>query len=153
MFFPNDRWAFRKGIFLLLLLLQFYLLKRYTEPYPSINFPHFQHNFPLAEPIVVSRTEIIGIDSAGVRRDIPASTLLPYASSHILRFSWYRMARSAERTADASADWTEYFSRPMLDSVANRFSKIYLENHVVIYKDAATIMADSVGAQLTIYER
>ncbi|MEO0727390.1 MAG: hypothetical protein AAFZ63_22780 [Bacteroidota bacterium] len=86
----TGKWWLRKVILLLFLVSQFYLAKKYGEPYPCIILPSFAQAYPVEE-LPAATTYTFLLDKGGVVDTLDISELLPFVPPNYHPFTAERL--------------------------------------------------------------
>ncbi|MEL7422295.1 MAG: hypothetical protein AAFN81_04855, partial [Bacteroidota bacterium] len=90
------KWWLRKVILLLFLVSQFYLAKKYGEPYPCIILPSFAQAYPVTE-LSAATTYAFILDKGGVVDTLEMGELFPFVPPNYHAFTAERLLRLSPR--------------------------------------------------------
>ncbi|MEL6655575.1 MAG: hypothetical protein AAFY48_07865 [Bacteroidota bacterium] len=94
------KWWLRKVILLLFLVSQFYLAKKYGEPYPCIILPSFAQAYPVTE-LSAATTYAFILDKGGVVDTLEMGELFPFVPPNYHAFTAERLLRLSPREVQA----------------------------------------------------
>lgn len=112
-----SRWLLGKLVILLFLLSQFYLAKRYREPYPCVIMPAFTHAHPRNEAVAVYEYRILKMTSTDTS-EWSKEKLFPYCPPAYLDFSIAQVfyLPNKEKQQFCKKCWHQVYGSELLES-------------------------------------